>query len=955
MLKHGRCILYLGEPTLASLNEILARFCASSGAILASSSVGVLRYAHQRIRDFPNAYERFENLDLELRSVSEVIGSLCAVAQVPSYRVANLEQRAAVAATVLSKIEAASPFYEVRNKPGFHLALVEALQEVERHRIPEEALVALGGKPEAAAVAGRQIKSAMEKLRLTTLSQKIESLIASRLEAPKGLKRIFWVGETDWPPIQVALAQWLQSCGIELHMSVLSHPTDPHFYPGAATLKERLREPEIVYLPKTSLPQAGVYGEGTAHTDQIEILEAANESLEVEMIARILRQKRLEGVSPERLCVFTKTPEFYGPLLTAAGERIGIRFDVEWREPVLKSPFAQVILDTLFSVAEPTPISLIPLVHSPYFRSADFSIDAAVRAIQEAIDTRSGWANLAVSETAPVAVRELAALRESVAIGDRKIGDWKPWLNELVAKMPFLTNSVDAGPAIAARDTSVVDAMIRSLELKRVATDPRQRIRLKEFALLAHDSWRDAEAAMRIKGDIRIVSEPSQIGDVSLVVVAGMVEGRFPKRRAEEPILLDRDRLRLKDGNPLWELPTSYDESRSQQREFHRLLCSCHSILFTWPSQINESDQVASGYLEDVRGYLTGLKESHLRVEDRFSHAHDALAPVEAIPAFRRLNLTIPKAFEELYNRIHDAVRQSDVDTFQEATVAEAMGRFPDPLSLSLFRSLKRCKFQYLCRAKFGLRPRRVKQFDDRVLEIIRQANLVTAESKSDILDALKASFDQYLDSMKREVGPDQVAVLKLTVPKRLKEFADREYEARQQWNLTLISQNSDLPEGYFRSKLQLSQGFVKLNERIDLFYTAGENEVPLPIRFAWASKNHDDDFMFESGLLAILAAPKPVHLAGIDSIQQALRKVVSLTTDPKSKPLSSTNQLLVKPAGSLVSAKSILANQIQSLDQKGRSREADATPGPHCARCGFASLCRRAQSARFQNAEVRS
>src|SRR5204863_2891942 len=114
------------------------------------------------------------------------------------------------------------------------------------------------------------------------------------------------------------------------------------------------------------------------------------------------------------------------------------------------------------------------------------------------------------------------------------------------------------------------------------------------------------------------------IGDAEIVIALGVVEGRFPKRRAEDPILLDVDRAAINQKLGSNKLRLSYEKAEDDQREFYRLMCSAPNITLCYPLTFGESPEVYAAYLDELKGLFPAITIDKKQYENRFPLPTDA-------------------------------------------------------------------------------------------------------------------------------------------------------------------------------------------------------------------------------------------------------------------------------------------------------------------------------------------
>jgi ATP-dependent helicase/DNAse subunit B len=110
---------------------------------------------------------------------------------------------------------------------------------------------------------------------------------------------------------------------------------------------------------------------------------------------------------------------------------------------------------------------------------------------------------------------------------------------------------------------------IRNIASVRVGSDD-QPFSLRQFSLLCRDAWNDEQYSIPAQGNgILVVNSAQSIGEVRSVYALGMLEGVFPRRRTEDPILTDGDRNQISTALSLDPpLMTSMEYASKERDEF---------------------------------------------------------------------------------------------------------------------------------------------------------------------------------------------------------------------------------------------------------------------------------------------------------------------------------------------------------------------------------------------------
>jgi hypothetical protein len=425
-----------------------------------------------------------------------------------------------------------------------------------------------------------------------------------------------------------------------------------------------------------------------------------------------------------------------------------------------------------------------------------------------------------------------------------------------------------------------------------------------------------------------------------VLTAIGLVEGRFPKRRAEDPLLLDVDRRQLS-------LPDSYRKAEEESREFHRLTCATEELILTYPETFDEGQQVESSFLDDIGGI-----RSVVTLEQRFPTPPEARCDADLLAAEAWYgvdpDLTVAATERE---QISKAVENSRIDRIEAQEVASRLHVLPRPLVARHLRALTRCAFQYLCGAKLGLRLHRSTAAWGRLAEVVRRTNLADCPTVEILKQALRESLSVQIEEMRGRTDEDELVVLSVAGPRALDEFAEREFAARELWGTIPARQNVSLQEAGFRTAIPTPAGEVVFDETIDVLYRREDDSMPL--RFAYVSPATEDESFFEgvSLLFALNPTADKERLAAIDSLETGTRRAVARRKQSRESNLRSAAHKGLRASTSIDSAKSALdwiAARLKQQIHVATTGDFRPRPGEHCDRCRFAPLCRSARNARL-------
>lgn len=937
MPKPAPVAIFRGLPGHDSIRQMVERFASSRDCILTSSNNAALVHAREIVIHNDDWRYKFEDSVIEIKGLGELARVFCDFTDAPTLPVASLEVQAAIASIAAASLPTSSAYYDSRDLPGFHEALASTLQELRRWRMKPEALCRL--RPKAAEIGelSRAFEDHLAAHCMTTLSHRVEAIVSAAPAAPNGLRHVYWVGETEWPPLYVDLIRWISAAGARVAVLVEDHPADEAFYPETRRLISQLPQAELRRLAQPAYPHSRVFAADSLEPTDVRIIKMPDASVECE--------RAISEAFEARSVIFCRNIQDYWPHLHAAARRVGLQLALDRKQPLLDNPFARYFLQAVDVCATGSIELAASLAMSSYSRIQTQMRDSVYAAVRQTLRSDDPWSELQAGvEGLPRWYSSLAEWRQNGLEGARTLTDWILQLKQLTSKMPWLDASVESDSETKERDESARDSMIRSLEVSKINADPNRRMSLADFAKHLDATWRRAECWVRDRGDLKIVRSASEIGDVERAIVLGMVEGWFPRRRAEDPLLLDDDRRSLG-------LPDSYYKAEDDRREFHRLACSAKALVFTFPEMFDDGEQVESVFLDDIGG-----AREEVKLEFRFPRQQDARFEVDrlAAEAWYGIQMEAPVATARR-KLIERAVENSRMMRVEDPKVGAMLRELPRPLLAGHLRSLARCGFQYMCRAKFGLSQQGSASAWDRLAEVVRKTKLAECVTVEALKDKLRHSLREYIAGLRGIVDEDDLVVLHVAGPKALDAFAEREIAAREVWGTMPVEQNIRLHEAGFRTEIPGPIGKVVFDERIDVLYRRGQDAMPM--RLGYVSPSADDERLLQD--LSLLFVLNPAHgsqrMAALDSIETGTRKAIARQKQNVKSDLRNAWQTGLHASTSSESAKPAIdwvASFLKEQIRRALHGDFVATPGEHCERCRFPALCRGAKFARLHASE---
>lgn len=947
-MKRGSLTILQTLPGFEAQRNAAKRILSKRGVSITSTRHEALRHLRDWIFRNDELHARYQTGDVSIELVGELVGRLASHAALPHRRSAPVLFQEALLAGCAQEAERLTTFGEAVFLPGFHAAAVQTLQELRHHRLSPGDLPTEEQRGRDLACLIDLLDRELERHRLSTLSHRIGGLVNGEATLPEGLRHVLWIGEDEWPPIFIALLDWLIRAGCKVTVLAEEHPFDDQFFVATSSLKEAFPEAEVKRDQAPTMPVhalfAAVQSQETGDAG-VRIVAAADEFVEVEHAVRHARESLRHGVPHWDVVLFAPSLDEYGPLLHSACVRLGLPIELDYRAPLLTNPFAKFCQASLSAAASGSLHAVAGLCDSPYSAVPSESRAEVKRTVQSLASADDSWEALRSGEAVglPAWLSEYAAWRATAASGMRTMNDWLSAFRDLLARTPWLDESTSS--ALRRRNEAALDAMLRSLEAEAVALGGRT-MSLREFARRARSRWQATNYTIRIRDaqGIRVTESAWDIGPAREVIALGMTEGRVPKKRTEDPLLPDALRQLVRSAT----LPDSYAVAERSRREFYRLVTSAKEVTLYYPVTFGEGDEIQSVFIADLQRVLGGVQVRALGFEKRFPLPSEEDDPYEQVACAAWNGVKPPTAeAEALLEAIADEVRRCDTTTIVSPALQEEVSRIPQPLRLSHIRAAELCAFQFLALAHLRLRNAREHAIWRTAARTIRNTNLL--DDIDSLRDRLHAQFRAELDAHRAFTSESELRVLELAVPTVLDLFCAVEKAAREKWKLKPIRQNLRLSETDLRDTIPHRGAKIKLDDTIDVLYERDGKQVPLRFGFVPDKKEQVQDFELRASLLAVLQ-PKGLRAVLFHDITAGERMALYQRERPNENlfPSSVNDNLRTHTAGrdgdrlTIVDFLNETAARVrEALDKMGRGT-VHPEPGPHCERCGLEDLCRR-------------
>jgi len=852
----------------------------------------------------------------------------------------------------------ASPFWRSARFPGTHQAIARTLSELREWGLDPHAMRSLmpQASPRLAAKLASLADIAEESNRILALlgrethSAHLNACLETTPERDGDYDRLLvFVADEDCPT-RLRWLEWAAQNGTEVTVVLDRHAAGAPIFANSARAAELLGvEPTAIgdgnrLLRNLFAPEATEGGEIA-----VSIVSAADPLAEAEWALRgCLEEERLD-----RTAVYVRNLESYAPLIEAAARRLGVEVRVARRAPLLTNSFARLTLTAIEACASPDVRSLRPILRSSYLgldgegqaRLASGLKEAhAMRAMQwEALRT---WAELHTDEAPWLAI--LLEWRQRATAGSFTMREWMALLTELIRadeRFPWSTRIIGNDARMAERDRRARNQLERLLA-NHITVDAVTRetsMSLAEIATLCRRLWEDSDVSVPAADfGVCVTDDPTSLGDVDSLHVLGMLEGVFPRRRSEEPVLTDHERTELSALRPEHApFLTSHDRAAAERDAFYRVCAVAgRRIVFSYPMADDQRDNIPAFYLAEVERAAGGREKVARKDMPR-----TLLAPA--------LETCLAEADRKLREAL-DGAREGALPIDLETDVARAAvtpseeHRFtPNEL-----RDALQCPFQYAARHRLRIRVRRPSARWQTLRRLPQASGLpekgTIAEARHALMEALEAELDQ----LHSDVPEWELQALRAGGQRLIREWLKREFRARSTWPKDPGSLKTNVPFGTHGVRDAMPGG-VSLDGTLPAVSRMGRYHVAhLYGRGARDPKNLSETDRLYFGMY-FLALHEPGSEGALEIESMSGRREL-LVLNRAGGPLNAHVQdglhvVDLSTADDPVVAKRAFFEEVKRSLGRAMARikegRIDPLKGDHCDWCDYGELCRRSRA----------
>lgn len=936
-------------PGAASLRIALEQFREGGGGVVTSFSDEILRCLRDLVDEDDDDFETNSYADCVRRFLS-----FCDENPKPQVRGGHYVAALGKAA---DSLDADSPFARSAKFQGFHKAVSRTMRDLHAWQVETNHLETAAdntreetaAKLRSLAALERQANQIVDVLGRESLSAQMRRCLECRPPQGTGFKRVLvFAGSCD-QPLAAKWLRWLAECGAEVTV-VVDKPTAAGLFEGSLRFAEMLGEPIQEQGAASPLCDALFTEKQADGNPKVRVTSASDSLAEAEWAIRGCLADLDRGLQPEQIAIYARNLEGYACYLEAAAKRLNVRLRLSRRAPVMTNRFARLALEALEFCASDDPRTLLPLLGCTYLGLSRSGVAEMRDAVQTAYKSRknawpvmNGWADGRQAEY-PWLHRMLAWRGEALK-APLPLYAWTDRFRALVDILPW-HGAAEEGPS-RLRDLRAQTALQRAIANEasvRRATEERP-IMLHEFALVCRELWQSEEYTVpATESGIPVVSDAQCLGEVRSLYALGMLEGVFPRRRSEDPILNDEDRAELSRALSLHPpLPSSFDRARTERDEFYRLCAATgESLTLSYPQADDARDNVPAFYLHEVeRAVPAAEKHDYPRVP--FAPEAEACKA----PADRLMRSSLDAEREE----------PLPVQFLQKEIKDQLAWPADEPFTPQDLREALRCEFKHFVSRRLGVRPSRQTSKWSTLRRLPQSIRLLHQPNPDVARHALETALEAELDLMYGDVADWELAMLRSGGRRLIGEWVKREFTARDLWRKEPDTLKVDIPFGApgIRNTMPGNvplMGTVAGISRMGPYAVTHlyESRPPLQVSRLGGPLDELDTLYYGLHLLSRHGQGKATAVE-IESMSGS-RTLLLLPRLPEA-PLASRHQegLEVIDLGSGLETplaqkgfydevKRRLARAVLRLQQSG----VEPMPGEHCTWCGYGELCRRSQ-----------
>ena len=767
----GRIRVVRAIPGPTGLGPLVAKFCRDGEGTITAFNETIL----------PTLRDLSGDSDVEVVPFGQMVCRFLETSGEQYRMLATSGHQLAAVSHAMRALPQNSPFARSARFAGSHRLILQAIKELHAWGVDADEMdvlrpkcsASLASKLESLAVIDREVQETLGALGRETHDVHLRRCLEALRENDGTEQKLFVFIGAELHPMRLQWLKWAADQGVDITVVVDRHATDGQVFRNADIVCDLLNvkgdsRGDGNRLLRNLFSRLNHDGAGI----DVSVVSAADPLAEVEWALRGC----LEADDERTVGIYVRGLDTYAPLLESVAARLGVPLSLRRRAPLMTNAFARLTLTVLQFCASQDVRKLAPLLRSSYLGLSAAQQSLLASGLKESHGSRHlqwqslyDWSHLHL-EDFPWLPKVLE-WRTKVLDSFEDLSGWIGRLVDLVHELPWYAGMETAGYDIN-RDTRAFTVLQASLandaSIEKV-TEPHS-ISLNEFVQRCAVTWEAADVSLPPdEGRVAVSGDTSLLLGVDTLFVLGMLEGVFPKRRSEDPILTDRERQELsmlRPGHPAF--LTSHDEAGTERDEFYRVCAAAgRRLVFSYPLADDQRDNIPAFYLAEVKAASGSSKEKNW--------PRSMLAPLEE-DCLSGADILLRHALSEPREQIIAA----DLSTIEaKSTIQVELAQGFEPAEL---RDALQCAFQYTLRHRLNLPVKRRRERWSRLRQLPLKAGLVNRSNEADAEVALQVALEAELDVLFSEVPEWELQLLRSGGSRLIKEWVRREFVARDTW-----------------------------------------------------------------------------------------------------------------------------------------------------------------------------
>lgn len=934
----GRIRLFRAVPGPTGLGPIVTRFCdGGDGVLTAFDDAALTSLAALRPDE-----------DWEVMSFSKLVTKTLAAAGENHNPVAATGHQLPALARALAELPSDSILGRGAHHPGLHRALLRTLHELHAFEFDVDALTEIAAGLPAGRLAeklrelaelDRSLTDTLAKLGRETHSKHLAACRETLTDADGADYRALVLVGGERSPARLNWLNWAAKAGWDLTVIVERHATDGRLFAGAGEA-EAILDAEAVNVGSGHrlLNDLFARGEHGGPSIQLTIRSAPDPLAECEWALRGCLE-----AGPERCGLYVRDLETYAPLLQAAAKRLDIPVCAPQRVPLLTNAFARLTLTVLEFAAGQDVRTLRPVLSSSYLALDGPSRRTVESALREAHRLRSdpwkvllAWADENAGQFKWIG--DVLRWREAARMSAEDLGGWRDRMVELIHQLPWHKAYGDVGYD-SRRDSHASTAMHSVLaneaSVERALGAPS--LDLPGFAKRCRRLWEAADVSLPTPPfGVPVATHASSLTGVHTLFVLGMLEGSFPRRTAQDPILNDDERRAIARMRPTApSLPLSLDHAAEERDEFYRVCAAAtHKLVLSYPQADDTRDNVPAFYLEAAAQAAGGA--------ERVDLPRTLLAP-DFDDCLSVADMTMRAAL--------DAPRERPAPALLEDPDSRALVAAPEgERTAAELRDALRCPFLYAARHRLHLRPNRREQRWHRLRSLPQSARLASAVDVDAARKALEEALEAELDLLSNDVPEWEIPLLRAGGMRLVGDWLRREFAARRLWPMDEGSLRLNVPFGGegVRSAMPLGVTLSGMAPAVSSYGSTKTMHLYAGTMGPAKDFTEADRLFYGLHMLALYEKDQKVQLE-VESTNGRRTRLRLDRGDVRRLPAEGLDmEWLVEEDDRDLARRFFFEGVKESLRHALRTigkADMQPTPGDPCDGCDFGELCRRSRA----------